>query len=293
MRRQVVYLMSAPAHLPYLIVSLRSLREHWHGEVVVYAWSESIELVKRICEDANLCVSCVEWEPEHRKRNAQFECKQLVMQSLDCDVGLYLDADTMINGPIDLVFEAAEEFGFAATQFNDWTTKGRKVSRRIRNLLDYPEIQRSYVEEALEKEWPSVNGGVFASQPSSPVLPLWHKWTKVARPIFISDETVLHVMMPVFTPVGKLAVATGGKYNRSPKFPMKNLPDDEVSIWHFHGDCNTRQAKSPKGVSMWWPAYQSCIRDNVGGIAEWDKDILHNRHLNQLKRELASQGECW
>ncbi len=91
MKRQVVYVMSGPAHLPYLLVSLCSLRQHWDGEVVVYAWPNlphslgCFDIVQRIAKDDRLDIRCQVYEPGYRKRNAQFECKIAVMKSLDCE----------------------------------------------------------------------------------------------------------------------------------------------------------------------------------------------------------------
>ncbi len=41
MKNRVFYVMSGPAHLPYLLASLKTLREHYDGEIVVFAWEES------------------------------------------------------------------------------------------------------------------------------------------------------------------------------------------------------------------------------------------------------------
>ena len=51
MTRRVVYLMSGPAHMPYLVCSLWTLRQHWDGEIVVVAWPNSIELVEEVARD--------------------------------------------------------------------------------------------------------------------------------------------------------------------------------------------------------------------------------------------------
>ena len=293
MNRAITYVMSYPAHLLYLVVSLRSLRRHWNGPVFVHAWPESIELVKRIEEDSHLDVLAVPWEPEYRGKNAQFESKQLVVQSAAPEnLILYLDADTLIAGPLDELFDRAAEFGFLATQFCEWVTTGKIMQSRIKRLRKFPNIDQGPVEEVLARRWPSVNGGIFCCHPNSPVLSKWHAWTKVARSIFISDETVLHAVMPQAVWMGSMDVYPGGVYNCSPKYQPSTLPDSEVKIWHFHGDCNSRPQKSLRSVLMWWPEYQECLRDNVGGMAEWRKDV-HHRFLDPLERGLIAAGDDW
>lgn len=292
MKRQIVYLISYPAHLPYLVVSLESLRKYWDGEIVVYAWSESSDYVGRIAQDERLGIKAFYYDPSHKGRNAQFECKQQVMQNTDCDVGLYLDADTMICKPLDLLFESAEEYGFAATQYCDRYTDWLIIRNRIKRLRAFSEIDNELIEKLLANKWPTVNGGVFACKPSSPVLPLWHEWTKAAREIYIADEVVLHTMMVKFGLSKEMTVVMeDGKYNCSTMTYLhpQGLRDDYVHVWHFHGDkcvkINDKRPHeghwSPKGIGLWWPAFCSAVNRNVGGMKDWWKDV-DNKHLMNL-----------
>jgi len=295
--KQINYVMSHPAHLPYLVTSLLSLRNHWDGHICVYAWPQSIEIVKQIATDTKLDIECIEWHPEYLGKNDQFECKQRVMLSLkdECKVGLYLDADTMIAGDLSLVFEEAEQHGFCATQFGTWKTKGGVVQARIKRLRDYPEIDQVLVETVLKDPWPSVNGGVFACRPESVVLKKWHEWTKIVRKIFISDETVLHTLLPRYWcgadyPYKEMELLEGGRYNCSPKYQPKELKDSDIIVWHFHGDSNTRWQKSLRGVKLWYPVYQYCLHFNVGRMAEWI-DQINYKYLNALQAEVLKQGD--
>ena len=289
--------MSHQNHLPYLVTSLRSLRDHWDGPVVVYAWSATdghegaYPVARRINDDRNLDVLVVCRTPEWRGRNDQFEDKQLVMMQQPAeDLTLYLDADTIIRGRLDPLFDEAERFGFCCTQFCTWVSTGGIISGRVKKLRDYSQIDQGLVESILSVKWPSVNGGIFACRPNSPVLPLWHEWTKIARKVFISDETVLHTMVPKFGPKGQLCVATGGRWNCSPikKYLPKGMTKEDVVVWHFHGDSATRYEKSPEGVAMWWKEYQECLRDNVGGIAEW-RSKIHYKYLDQCERDISER----
>jgi len=274
MRNIVVYLISGPDHLPNLVVSLNSLRRHgWDGEVWVFAWKESADIVKQISEDRGLDIRVLLRRPQYRGKNAQFLDKIRVVGDMGiCDRVLYLDADTLPVGNVRGLFDQAAECSFLATQFNDWTTgTGGVVDKRIRKLLDYPEIPQYLIQELLAERWTSVNGGVFVANPKSSILDDWEKWTNLCKEtVFIADEAVLHVVMAHHFNQG-LSVSRGGVWNASPKF--NKLPDCEVKLWHFHGDCNLRPAKSPKGVSIWWPEYMLCLNENVGKIEEWQGSI--------------------
>lgn len=270
--------MSGNAHLPYLVVSLWTLRNYWKGPIIVYAYPESFELLLEVAKDDRLNIEPRVWEPPYRGKNGQFINKILLLWSLDEFVSLYIDADTSIHGPVDVILDRAEEFGFAATQWVDWVTTGVRISARIRRLQQFIEIDQKMVQEVLANRYPSVNGGVFASQANSPVLPLWHEWTMAAKSIFIADETVLHVLQPKFCKSGMMDIVLGGRYNCSPIYQPLGVDDNDIVIRHYHGDSNCRPAKSLRGCEMWLPMYCECIRQNIGNVATWHESI-NNQYL--------------
>lgn len=287
MRRGIVYLMSGPAHLPYLVCSIFTLRRWWTGDVTVFAWPESYHIVRRMAEDKGLGIRCVMREPAYRgKKNSQFLDKIRLMQQLtDYNENLYLDADTTIHGEIVPLFKSVQEFGFVATQFNSWMSSGQIPRNRVKRLREFPKIDQGLVEEILEGWWPSVNGGVFACWPDSPVLPLWERWTVEAISVFIADEAVLHLMQPKFYPAGQIMTIMGGHYNCSPmRFQPKGLADEDVVIRHGHGDSFTRPGKSKHGYELWSPIFRECLQKNIGGMVEWHKDT-GNKYINRLLKE--------
>ncbi len=285
MRRQIVFLMSGTPHLPYLVCSLYTLRRWYSGRVVIYAWPESYDFVAEIAKDHRLAVDEVyRRKPTYRKKNAQFIDKILLMQSLPGEVNLYLDADTTIEGSLTPIFDAAIDHGFAATQFCEWVSSGNIARHRIQRLRKFEGIDQSLVERTIDENWPSVNGGIFACRPDSPVLPLWYKWTMEAKGIFIADETVLHILQPKFAiPRDMITLRGGGRFNCSPKYKPKRLKPEDVVVWHFHGDSNVRpDNKSQLGHNLWWPVYCTCFARNIGGMAYWRRQIS-NKYMDRLE----------
>jgi len=290
--RRVIYLMSGQPHLPYLVTSLWTLRRHWQGPVTVAAWPESIGLVRWIAADPRLNVEAVERQPAYRGKNDQFLDKMKLAQSMNgtADVVLYLDADTTIHGSLELLFKGAEYCGFCATQFCDWTTQNPIVQNRVKRLLGMNNIPQGPVEYALGSRWPSVNGGVWAARPSSPVFDDWYRQTMVARSIFIADETVLHALQTVFVPIQKMTTLLGGAWNCSPmeKFQPMGLPDDLVVVRHFHGDSAVRPSKSEKGWRLWSSVFRECLYDNVGRCREWWRGV-GNKHMAWIKPNFGEE----
>ena len=269
----VVYSMSHPPHAFYLVCSLYTLRKHWDGAVVIYAWPESFELMKQIAKDERLRISEVRLhKPAHRRKNAQFMDKIKVAQSaVDFDVVMYLDADTTIHGDISPIMDKAGEYGFAATQYCNWTTKGNRTRMRIKRFHKIEGLPQSLIERLLTSEFPAINGGVWATKPNNPILDQWYKWAWAARSWAIADETAMHMLMPKYLHLGKMHVLRdGGKWNQSVVYRLgKGLRHEDVVIYHYHGDTALRTDRSDFGVEMWWPIYQHCLKYNVGHIQDW------------------------
>jgi hypothetical protein len=298
MKREVCYLMSGNAHLPYLLVSLHTLRRHWQGSVRVYAWPESFDIVERMARDDNLRILPIAHEPKYRARrdegrqgkNDQFIDKIRLFSSLeDVDTVLYLDADTSVHGDLAPLFKAAEQYGFCATRFSNWIAQGSIPRGRIERLVEIPEIDGRYIKAVLDVPWPSVNGGVWAANPTSQVFDLWEQWTWGARFQFIADEAVLHVLMPKFLPLGEMTVWPDGRFNCScnPKWMPSGLTEEQIRVFHYHGDSNARPNKfDGAGVKRWWPMWEECLEKNVGGVQDWIGRI-ENKWMAELAKEEA------
>jgi len=290
--KSVIYLLSGMPHAPYLVVSLHSLRRFYKGNVSIYAWPESYPIAKRIA--AYLGADCYEREPKYRRKdgvrgNSQFLDKIDLMQSIPFDVGLYIDADTSIHGFVDPLFRMLEGHEFVATQFNNWFVNSKMIRGRVSKLLGVEGVNQKSVNRVLEMQAPSVNGGVFVCRPDTEILEKWYNWTLLIKKEFIADECALHSLIGEYENSGKFVIAMGGKYNCAPKFQPDYLKDEDVVIYHYHGDSCVRPNKSPKGVWLWWKQYMKCLENNIGGIADW-KDECRNKYIWKL--ENRSENIC-
>jgi len=289
----VNYLMSGPAHLPYLVVSLFTLRRWWDGPIRLHAWDESIDIVDKIAEDKRLSITKVHRrEPELRRKdgmggNSQFADKIRMMQGVPDTAAIYLDADTMVTGSLsDLVIPLIEDGieEFAGTQFNNWRTNSGVVKKRIQRLEGRQSVNQKAVELLLNNPMPSVNGGVFSCYPRTELLAKWYEWTCDCRDLFIADETVLHAVMAESFQT-KFGIVAEGTHNSSPRHSQ--LHPNQVHVWHFHGDSNVRPNKSPRGVDLWWPVYQQCLKWNIGYINNW-KDSCRNKWIPKLEEAMTN-----
>lgn len=292
----VNYLMSGPAHLPYLAVSLASLRRWYAGPVVVWAYPNCQVEAAALAGDSRIRAQYRDWTPIYEGKNGQFINKiQVMMNDQTSDGAVYLDADTLIAGSLTEMFEAIVVNGFVATQFNQWDARSGVIQNRVKRLLGRQPIPQEAVQSFLDSQFtegpdPSVNGGVWGCTPKSvyvqEILKKWMDWTMAVKDIFIADETVLHALMSYQfdqTP-SRFEVMRGGRWNCSPKHQPSSLCNADVKIWHFHGDCNVRPEKSKRGVELWWPEYLQVLEDNIGRIQEWKNSYSSNQYLKELER---------
>lgn len=287
LNRSVVYLMTGKAHVPYLLVCLHTLRQHYDGQVVIYCTED---------DTAKLCYKLGErFGAEVRRteamklpKNVQFTTKvRLFAEAIELPEGVacYLDADLIIRSSIDILFEAAAIHGFCATQFCEWTTQGGIIARRIERFREF-KVDQSLVDEALNKPYPSPNGGVFAAVPGMPCCKEWLAWTVEGNPSFIADETALNILLPKWMQSMEAGVIAGGAFNCSPKHKPESLAWDEVVILHGHGDSFARPEK--KGVEHWLPLFRECWQNNLGGCRDWKEWHCGNKHLRKLGMEVVA-----
>ena len=287
----IFYLMSGPAHLPYLVTSLCTLA-NWvqDRKVTVFAWPESIFYVDRIVEEFSdrMTIRSSPREPQYRGKNAQFLDKIRIAKSKSLfpdgtDKVMYLDADTTIHGDLSPLFAKLEDGNtFVATQFNDWASNTKGIQARVDRLKEYDFIDPNYISTLMEHSWPSVNGGVWCCHQWSNVLNTWEDWTSRTLDMFICDEVCLHAVMVHHACMGDFGVAReAGRWNSSPKH--KVLISSDISIMHYHGDSNVRpehwkgtrppKAKCQFGFDFWWPIWQECLAYDYGNISQWYKDV--------------------
>lgn len=278
MKHVVSYLMSGAAHLHYLIPSLYTLRNHYDGEVEVWAYTESYPLVCQIADDPRLNIRPLPWKTDYYGKNSQFLNKILMCQRTTCDVRLYLDADTTIHGSLMPLIDMCQHSELNLTQFNHWLTNGRVIRARIKRLLEFEQIDSEKVNDVLTNPYPSPNGGIFSTRPTAEALPHWYEWSWLARDVFICDEAVLQVLQRCYTEK-QLTVLQGGKFNCSHKYGRQI---SKPAVFHYHGNSCTRPDKSPRACDMWWPLYEYCIEQNFGNIQRWRKQVPH-KWMDRLK----------
>ena len=288
MNRCIHYMLSDTPHGPYLVVSLDSLKDWYSGPIVLHGWEETgaYDVVKEIAQDKRLGDIRVEKRaPAFRGHGDYWVDKiDIMMAQRGMDSSVLLDADTVIVGSIDHIFEATERTGYAVTQFCDWKTTNNIIKNRVKRLRPFTDLNQSLIEDCLQTPYPSPNVGIFGCVYESPVMKTWRRWSYIAREIFIADESTMQALSPPFVREGVCEIIDG-RWNCS-TMRFQHVPDEDVHIWHGHGNSFLRPTKSPKGHKMWWDRFEKAKEENLGNILNW-----LNRHDSKWMRRCLKDRE--
>ncbi len=284
--KEINYLLSHPAHACFLVCSVETLRHHSPDiPINLHAWPESAmsPRERRHCtiNSVDICqeiakaydnVQVVVASPGQKARKRHLIHKIEIIYDRG---GMLLDADTLINNPIDDFFVESEGFEVTTTQFCDWHTNKPIMVTRIKRLLDIEGIEHEYVNQAITNPYPSPNVGVFSAEKNSKILKEWRDWSIKAAGVFIADETTFQCLQIKYA--DQVNVLLGGKYNCSTmKYQPKGLEDDDVVVWHGHGASFVRPNKAVRGHAMWFHIFKQFLETNKCKAKEWSP--LCNNH---------------
>lgn len=262
-KQGVLYLLCGVAYAVRMVVSIQSLRKHYSGRIILFTiGEESHEIGRRIANDQRLGVEHRQYPQTMRKKNSAYLHKLALLQDPPFEINAYLDADTLVTGSINELFDLSDDSQVSATQFATWTTERRTIRKRIKSWQKLKlqgrtkrRIER-LVRNAL-KTRPAINCGVFGLRRNSPLTKKWFDLALIGRRTFICDEIAFQMLLH-YHPHKLLDC----RWNCSPIY-AKDTKD--VRVWHMHGSKHLRS----HAVNIWWPAYQNVIAENFGQICDW------------------------
>lgn len=260
--RGVVYYNCGTGCAVRLVVSIFSLRAVYDGSITIISdGDESHTLVRQISRAFNIChieINGSGVEPGH---NYPLLSKTRVHRFSPYDRTVFLDADTVVIGCIDDLFDMLNYHDVVVTHFCDWFTSKNPVAERIKEWNSiYPEL----IQSALSFG-PAINTGVFAfncSEQATLMLDTWASMVLPGRKLFICDEICLQLIIPMFD----CGVASG-VFNTSCKFG-RLTPDTRVI--HFHGKKHCRcERPLPFFGDVWVGLFDEVFRRDVASISAW------------------------
>ena len=284
LNRGVIYFNYGTGCLPRLFTSIHSLRKHYSGPVTIISQGDdSGKFFKSISKEDNFHKLDVHVKditidvPEGHSFG--FLITTLADTYTPYDLTIWLDADTLVRGSIDELFDEAEQHEVAVPNFANWGTAKGTIAKRINFWKQYyPEI----IDKALNFG-PAVNCGVYAWKHGARFMADWYKLTLPGRDSFIPNETCMQVVLPQYQ-----HKIVDQKFNCSCKY--SDCYDADVRVIHYHGrkHCRLRDGKLLNHADLWMAEYKEVLAENICGIKDWEPG--GDRNLSKYYKQLKTGG---
>lgn len=223
MQQGLTYLNQGKKCLIRLLISLYTLRRHYKGPVTVIQVGDPEAWFKDALTELNASILQIP-----NDGMAPLVRKAHLWQVSPYDCTMFLDADTVVTGPIDEYFERIREYGFATGWFAGWETRGHTMSKRIRA---FKKVCPEYVEPAVNYG-KATNTGIFGFMKGDPFLKEWAELTVKAYDADVSripDEVSCQMLLPRYRHwMAPVAWGVSVKHGDQPSL-------EDVKIFHFHG----------------------------------------------------------
>jgi hypothetical protein len=273
--RGVVYLLCGMGAAERLAVSAHSLRRHWDGPATVMVRTDvERELAEKIAFDLNGME--VLHVPELHQR--AMLSKTLIPDWTPYEETLFIDADTLIVGPLEEMFGEP----LTLTRYAEWKSNKRLTAKWIGRWVkqldamfgDEAEDFRDMALDQLEHPFPAINTGVFAFRKDNANLRAWQHlswlwpraWAVDQLAMQILTSRIPHRMMD-------------DRFNNSATHGHETI---DVRIVHFHGKkhCGSRPC-----ARQWKEAFRTSWECDIGGLRGWA-----GRYDKGVRRWLEEEG---
>lgn len=248
----------------HALVSLYSLRKHYQGDVTFYV-QNPCDCMEEFKKSLGF-FSCNVVHLEDKNEYKTLVMKNSLFENPPYDKTLWIDSDTIINGPIDDMFSYLDEkdVDLCIPSFCGWVSTGHHISARIKRFEGIAE--KRHIDEAL-KEHPSVNTGVLSFKKGDHWAEFVRYWTDYAdrgakKGIFIPDETMMGILLPNMHEWNLKCFIAPTDYNVSPLHDHGLSKDPR--IFHFHG--NKSCLPGVKTCEYWKNTFQEMCDKNIANI---------------------------
>jgi hypothetical protein len=241
------------------IVALYSLRKHWDGPITFY-------VEKPYPVEFDEVLGYFKCDIVHNEERHDFKTlvrKNSLFENPPYDRTLWIDADVIVNGKIDEMFDYLDSCDMAIPHFAGWISSGHHISARINRFKGI--ATDSYLTEAL-KPHPAINTGVLSFRKSEKWAKFVRDWTDLAnrasqKHIFIPDEVACQILYPSMKEWGLTCFIAPTDFNVSVLHDHGQSKDPR--IFHFHGD---KQVLDVPTCDQWKKTFKEMCDGNIANI---------------------------
>lgn len=262
----VLYSLTHPACAELLAVSLWSLRKNYRGEVVCKVAERARALADRIADDRrlNLQLEPIDVFPNH-SRHDQRHNKTIAWMETPFVRTVYLDADTIIQQPIDHLLNCTG-FGVTAVGIGNLFDGHNQATRLWREIVNFQRVGpggRKYCTEIQESNPPVINTGVlsFGWPIHQHIIERSHDLICIARETHrrLTDETIIQLLLPRITDL----------WIYPPEYNWTLLAEgtpEQQRIIHLAAAAWRNRTR---GQNIFRPVLEQAWADNAGNLQDW------------------------
>ena len=243
------------------MVCLYTLRQHYDGPITFFLEDPYPHEFDEVCKYFNCDV--VHNEINHNIK-ALVRKTEMFLRS-PYDRTLWLDADMIIVGKLDEMFDYLDDYDVAIPHFAGWVSDGSTIAKRIKRYKGLAD--QKHIDEAL-KHHPAVNTGILSWRKGDPFIQKWFDLAlKGDGKMFIPDEVAFQVLYPSYkdlSPDGK------GVYIASTDFNVSVIHDKNQSknrrVIHYHGQ---KHVLDHPNCDLWKETFEKMRKDNIANINQF------------------------
>lgn len=276
----IIYYNRGQSCIVRLMVSIQSLRKFYDGNITILMENYDYNQINWFLEKHKISVINLDSE----QLDNTYVRKIIVSQLSPYDKTIFIDADTLIVGNIDELFIDIENYDLCVTQFSNWLSSGKTISRRIKNYKKY--LGDEIISKAVSYG-PAINTGIYAFIKNSRIFNDWLEIARIGQSnrLYIPDEIACQILLPKYN-----IKILDSKFNTSVKFGQNQ---EDKRIIHYHGRKHCRKFNL---AELWIKEFINLLhneRDNIGSIID---NIKYDYNLNkflQYKYKMESYvDEC-
>jgi hypothetical protein len=255
-----------------LLVSVFSVRKHYCGTITLMQEGPLDAIIAEMLAKLGVRV-----QPIVESNDSVLVKRASLWHELRHDYALSFDADTIVCGPVDDLFDRLRQWGFVATWFSGWST-ARPVMRK--RIGEWACVAPSLVPPALAYG-KAINGGVQGWSRGAPVLAAYEDLTRrgdaAGCNAIVLDEIALQLLLPHHR-----HFLAHHAWNTSGVFGAIR----QARIVHYHGKKHC-QLDNPR-CDLWKTHYFELCSSFPG----WDADALDNTWGDERLRRFLNSDEA-
>ena len=265
------------------IVAMNSIRKFWNGPATFYLETPYPPEFDEACKFFNFDI--VHNDEKH-------ELKTLVRKTdmfgnPPYDRTLWLDADMVVIGKIDEMFDMLDEADCVIPHFCGWHSDGKIITKRTGRFKGIAEER--HLEKAA-KHYPAVNTGILSFRKSEKWQKFVKDWVDLAdrgakKHIFIADEVAFQILYPSADEWGlKIKIAPTD-------FNVSVLHDHDQSkdrrVIHFHGKKHVLDVPL---CDIWKKEFSNLMETNTANIRHYAEKYPDKRLSKYLRGKRPGMG---